>query len=124
MKTILIFTLSLLFAGCAISHKRGSDAQGTVDFYLQNRGDLPNQLTKMVTLKDIKEAYVTVQWTVNDKGMPENITIEHDTLHNDLVNGMIIDQLKGMRFPKGPRFTTTTVEYTYLFKAQEFQNKK
>lgn len=124
MKTILILTLGLLFTGCAITHKRSADAQGTVDYYLQNRGDLPNQLTKMVTLKDVKEAYVTVQWTVNDKGTPENITIEHDTLHNEIVNTMIIDQLKGMQFPKGPRFSTATVEYTYLFKTQEFQNKK
>lgn len=123
MKTILILTFSLFFAGCAISHKRGSDAQVTVDYYLQNRGDLPQELTKMVTLKDIKEAYVTVQWTVNEKGQTQDISIQNDTLHNDMVNNRIIEHLKNMQFPKGPRFTTTTVEYTYMFQAQPSPKK-
>jgi hypothetical protein len=115
MKTILFLTLTFLIFGCAVSHKRGSDAQVTVDYYLENRGDMPIELTKMVSLKGIKEADVTVQWSVNDKGEPLNVSIQHDTLHNEQVNTLIIEHLKSMNFPKAPRFTTTTVEYTYKF---------
>lgn len=115
MKTILSLALSLLIFGCAVSHKRGSDAQVTVDYYLENRGNLPMELTKMVSMKNINEADVTVQWSVNDKGDAQDISIQHDTLHNEQVNNLIIEHLKSMKFPKAPRFTTTTVEYTYKF---------
>ncbi len=119
MKTILFLTLTFLIFGCAISHKRGSDAQVTVDYYLENRGTLPTELTKMVSLKDFNEADVTVQWSVNDKGESLNISIQHDTLHNEQVNNLITEHLKSMKFPKAPRFTTTTVEYTYKFKTSK-----
>lgn len=116
MKTTLILGLTLLFAGCALSHKRGPEVQATVDYYVNNRGDLPAELTKAVSKSDFKEADVTVQWTVNEKGETQDVSIEHDTLHNELVNSMILDHLRTMKFPKTPRFTKTTVEYTYKFK--------
>ena len=109
-------------AGCAITHKRGADAQLTVDYYLQNRGTLPSELSKMVTLDKINEADVTIQWSVNDKGETQDITIEHDTLHNENVNTLLIEHLKTMKFPRPPNFTVTTVEYTYKF--QKNQNQK
>jgi hypothetical protein len=80
---------------------------------------MPAELTKLVVLKDIKEANVTVQWTVNERGETQSVTIEHDTLHNDKVNTLLVEHLKAMQFPKTPRFTTTTVEYTYRFQAQQ-----
>lgn len=120
MKITLLFSIGLLLlAGCAISHKRGSDAQLTVDYYLQNRGSLPNELSKMVKLEKIQEADVTIQWSVNDKGETQDITIEHDTLHNENVNTLLIEHLKSMKFPKQPNFTTTTVEYTYKFQKSQ-----
>lgn len=122
MKITLLFSIGLLLmAGCAISHKRGADAQLAVDYYLQNRGTLPKELSKMVTLDKIQEADVTIQWSVNDKGETQDITIEHDTLHNENVNTLLIEHLKTMKFPKPPNFTTTTVEYTYKF--QKTQKK-
>jgi hypothetical protein len=102
-------------AGCAVSHKRGSDAQVTVDYYLQNRGSLPEELSKIVAKAPIHESLVTVQWTVNERGETENVTIQQDTLHNDVVNTLILEHLKTMKFPKTPKFTKTTVEYTYKF---------
>ena len=123
MKTILILTISLIFTGCAIAHKRGPDTQAVVDHYVQNRGTLPNELTKNVNLQDVKEAYVTVQWTVTDKGLVKDVTIYNDTLHNDIVNTMIVEHLKHMQFPKQPNFTTTTVEYTYKFRSEETKKK-
>lgn len=120
MKITLLFSIGLLLmAGCAISHKRGADAQVAVDYYLQNRGALPNELSKMVTLDKIHEADVTIQWSVNDKGETQDITIEHDTLHNENVNTLLIEHLKSMKFPKPPKFTTTTVEYTYKFQKSQ-----
>ena len=126
MKTFILFflgslLLSSLIVSCAISHKRGSDAQISVDYYLENRGSMPMELSKMVSLKDVKEAAVSLQWTVNDKGETQDINIQHDTLHNDKVNTLLIEHLKAMKFPKAPKFTTTTVEYTYKFQAQKKQ---
>lgn len=121
MKTILLLTLALFFTGCAINHKRGSDAQLTVDYYLKNRGDLPSQLTKLVNLKNTKEASVTLQWTVNDSGETKDVAVIQDNLHNEAVNTVLVEHLKSMSFPKQPRFTTTTVEYTYKFHLQQNQ---
>lgn len=115
MKTILFFLLSLTLFGCAVSHKRGADAQVTLDYYLQNRGDLPTELTKMMDPKVHAQGEVTVQWSINDKGETQDIKILNDSLHNDLINERIVEQLKTMSFPKAPRFTTTTVDYTYQF---------
>jgi hypothetical protein len=121
MKTILLLSLCFYFVGCAISHKRGSDAQVAVDYYLENRGELPNELTKLVTQKDLTEADVTIQWTINEKGQTKDVSISHDTLHNEKVNTLLVEHLKAMNFPKSPRFTTTTVEYTYKFQTQKKQ---
>lgn len=115
MKTILTLALSLIFTGCAINHKRGADAQTTVDYYLENRGELPVQLTKLVSLKENHTAEVTIQWTVTDSGHTKDINIINDSLHNTAVNTVLVEHLKTMNFPKTPRFTTTTVEYTYKF---------
>lgn len=121
MKIKLLIFVLLTVAGCAISHKRGSDAQQTVDYYLENRGELPNELTKMVSTNKLNEAIVTLQWTVNDKGETQNIAITQDTLHNEAVNTLLKEHLKALRFPKAPRFTTTTVEYTYKFQAKQLR---
>ncbi len=120
MKIILLISLSVsLMAGCAITHKRGADAQVAVDYYLQNRGSLPTELSRMVSLDHINEANITLQWSINDKGETQDIRIEHDTLHNESVNTLLIEHLRTMKFPKSPKFTTTTVEYTYKFQKSQ-----
>jgi hypothetical protein len=120
MSIKLLFYIALIvMAGCAITHKRGANAQVAVDYYLENRGTLPAELTKMVTLEKINEADVTIQWTVSEKGETQDITIEHDTLHNESVNTLLIEHLKSMKFPKTPQFTSTTVEYTYKFQKSQ-----
>jgi hypothetical protein len=124
MKTILLISLTLLsigtlLNGCAISHKRGSDANESLAYYLANRGTISEEVTKMVSLKNLKEADVTIQWSVDEKGATKDVTITHDTLHNDKVNQRLVEHLKSLKFPKTPRFTTTTVEYTYKFQAAQ-----
>lgn len=118
--TLLVIATSIL-PNCAIVHKRGADPQVTIDYYLQNRGAITNELTKMVSLEKLKEADVTVQWTVDEKGETKNVEIINDTLHNESVNTLLIEHLKTMKFPKTPHFTTTTVEYTYKFKATDIK---
>lgn len=116
MKTILFYSLLIcITSGCAITHKRGGDAQVAVDYYIQNRGSLPNELSKMVNLDRLNEADVTLQWSVNDKGEVQDVSIEHDSLGNENVNTLLIEHLKSLKFPKSPKFTTATVEYTYKF---------
>lgn len=106
-------------ASCAISHKRGSNAQFTVDYYIENRGDLPNQLIKLVKPKNLKEAQVSLGWTIDENGQTRNIKILRDNLHNESVNNLLIEHLKAMKFPKSPHFTTSMVEYTYKFHSQK-----
>lgn len=119
----LSITVFLMTTNCAISHKRGSEPQLIVDYYLNNRGNVPQELKKMVNLNKINEAEVTLKWTVNEHGETQDISIPHDTLHNESVNTLLSEHLKALKFPETPQFTTSTVEYTYKFKKVETQKK-
>lgn len=127
MKSIIFLILStvtfLMTTNCAITHKRGSDPQVAVDYYLNNRGTLPQELKKMVNLNKINEAEVTLKWTVNERGETQDISIPYDTLHNESVNTLLMEHLKALKFPETPHFTTSTVEYTYKFKQAETKKK-
>ncbi len=102
----LSITVFLMTTNCAISHKRGSEPQLIVDYYLNNRGSVPQELKKMVNLNKINEAEVTLKWTVNERGETQDISIPYDTLHNESVNTLLSEHLKVLKFPETPQLST------------------
>lgn len=117
MKTrwLMILSLTVLASGCTIKHKRASDPEVVISHYKQNLEGARSCYEDVIAQSPELEGDVSLQWTVNDKGEVVKPEIVESTLNSPEVHSCLLSHLKMLDFPPTPRFSKSTVTYTFHF---------
>ncbi len=114
----LLAVLMLFLSGCStwsVAHRRGVDANQTLQYYQENRATLNPCLEGALKGSKPRQGDIVLEWSVNPQGKVIDSRIKERTLDNIEVENCLLNHVRGLQFPESKGKGIATIEFRYDF---------
>lgn len=115
MANRLLIFVTMLIAGCAITHKRGANVEAVIDVYRQNRAEAETCYRSALANNPHLAGNVTLAWKVDQSGQAQDAKIVQTEVSDAGLESCLLDHLAKLKFPVQSKFAPAFVEYSWDF---------